>query len=209
MNVYEIFRSLQGETSRVGLPMDFVRLAGCDLACSYCDTPEARDASAGRDMSVAEVLAALPAPPLEWVMITGGEPLLQVDAVNALVDALHAGGRPSLVETSGAHPTDTLDPRAIRILDWKTPGSGMAERMCRENLGRLRPEDEVKFVLTGRSDYEWARQITADERLVERATVLFGPARPHLDEKTLAGWLASDALTVRLNVQLHKWLGFR
>jgi len=209
MNVYEIFRSLQGETSRVGLPMDFIRLAGCDLACTYCDTPDARDRAAGREMTVAEVLSALPSPALQWVMITGGEPLLQAEAVNALVAALCDVGRRVMVETSGAYPVEVLDARAVRIMDVKTPGSGMAERMDWANLEALRPLDEAKFVVTGRSDYEWACQLVAEKDLAARAIVLFGAARPHLDAKTLAGWILADGLPVRLNQQLHKSLGIR
>jgi len=207
MNVYDIFRSLQGETTRVGVPMDFVRLSGCDLACTYCDTPAARERSAGREMTVAEVLAAFPSPPLGWVMITGGEPLLQVDAVNALVAALAETGRRTLVETCGAVSTAALDDRAVRILDIKTPGSGMAERMDWANLDRLRPVDEVKFVLTDRADYEWARRLVAERRLLERAAVLFGPARPHLSARQVAEWLLADGLGVRLNLQIQKDLG--
>jgi len=209
MRVYEIFRSLQGETSRVGTPMDFVRLAGCRLDCSYCDTPEARDPKAGREMTVEEVLAALPSPALPWCMITGGEPLLQMDEVNALVAALDDSGRRTQVETSGAHSVEGLDERAVRVLDVKTPGSGMADRMIWANLDYLRPTDEVKFVLTGRDDYEWARSVVERHGLAERAVVLFGPARPHLDAGTVARWLLEDGLRVRLNLQLHKDLGLR
>jgi len=209
MRVYEIFRSLQGETSRAGVPMDFIRLAGCDLACTYCDTPAARDPSAGRAMTVAEVMAALPSPALPWVAITGGEPLLQLDEVNALVAALHGSGRRTLVETSGAHPVDGLDARAVRILDVKTPGSGMAERMVWANLDRLRPTDEVKFVLTGRADYEWACRVVDRHGLAARAVVLMGSAHPHLDAATVAGWILSDGRPVRLNLQLHKDLALR
>ena len=207
MRVYETFRSLQGETTRAGVPMDFIRLAGCPLGCTYCDTPAARDPAAGREMTVAEVVSALPSPPLEWVMITGGEPLLQLDAVNTLVAALAETGRRTLVETCGAVSTAGLDARAVRILDVKTPGSGMAERMDWANLDCLRPVDEVKFVLTDRADYEWARGLVAERRLLERAAVLFGPARPHLSARQVADWLLADGLGVRLNLQIHKGLG--
>jgi 7-carboxy-7-deazaguanine synthase len=207
MRVYEIFRSLQGETSRAGVPMDFVRLAGCDLACTYCDTTAARDASAGREMTAGEVVAALPSPPLPWVAVTGGEPLLQLAEVNALVAALAETGRRVLVETCGAHSVADLDPRAVRILDVKTPGSGMADRMDWANLDRLRPEDEVKFVLTGRADYEWAAALVDRHDLAARTTVLMGPARPALDAATVAKWLLRDGRSVRLNLALHKDLG--
>ena len=215
MRVFEIFRSIQGETTRVGLAMHFVRLAGCDLECAYCDTAAARDMRAGREMSVAEVLAAIERPPLPWVAITGGEPLLQIAEVNALIAAFSERGREVLVETSGAHPVDALDPRAVRIVDVKTPGSGMVERMAWRNLDLVRPEDEVKFVLTGREDYEWAKNIVERYALLGRTTVLFGPAvrpggsrqaEPMLPASELARWLLDDGLAVRLNLQIHKHL---
>jgi len=249
MQIFEIFQSLQGETSRAGLPMHFIRLAGCDLRCSYCDTPAARDPAAGRAMTVADVLRAVDAPPLPstslgtspstalpstalgasragpWVAITGGEPLLQLDDLNALIAALLERGRRVLIETSGAYSIDSLDARAVRIVDVKTPGSGMADRMHWPNLDLLTPHDEVKFVLTGRDDYEWAKKIVARYRLLDHTTVLFGPAAPpgvdagappgvdagapSLDPAALARWILADALPVRLNLQLHKLLGLR
>ena len=230
MRVFEIFRSIQGETTRAGAPMDFVRLAGCDLECVYCDTPAARNPKAGREMTVAEVLAALPRPPLPdlsaealakaEVMITGGEPLLQGTETSALISELAAQGREVLVETSGAHAIDTMDRRARFIVDVKTPGSGMAERMRWENLEQLTGRDEVKFVLTGRADYDWAKEIVRRHCLAERCPVLFGaaippspeasagkPGAPGLAVRALAEWILADALPVRLNVQIHKVLG--
>jgi len=233
MRVFEIFRSIQGETTHVGLPMAFVRVAGCDLECSYCDTPDARPPDAGHDMTVAEVLARLDETGLPWCMITGGEPLLQYAEVNALIGELIAEGREVLVETSGAHPIDLVDARARRIVDVKTPGSGMADRMDWRNLERLTPRDEVKFVLTGRPDYDWAKEVVRHHRLAERCPVLFGaadlgapvrrpacgplpstfsrdapaPLGPGLAARTVAEWILADALAVRLNLQIHKMLG--
>jgi len=219
MRVFEIFRSIQGETTRVGLPMAFVRVAGCDLACSYCDTPDARPPDAGREMTIAQVLAALPCsrehlslqglprPPRTEVMITGGEPLLQPEDVNALVVELVCRGHEVMVETSGAHPIDLVDARARRIVDVKTPGSGMADRMDWRNLERLTSRDEVKFVLTGRPDYDWAKEVVESHGLLARCPVLFGSAWPLLDPKALARWMVEDALPVRLNLQIHKMLG--
>jgi len=248
MRVYEIFRSIQGESTRAGLPMDFVRLAGCDLACSYCDTAAARDFAAGREMTVAEVLAAcaVAQPPsavqslqntaffpaasqpraaephlqraasLEWLEITGGEPAHQAADVNALVAALMEDGSAALsrgrhkrrvmIETNGAHPIDRFDRRAVLIVDVKTPGSGMAGRNHWPNLNLLAPHDEVKFVLTGRADYEWAKEIVSRHNLAGKVAVLFSPAAPDLDARMLAAWIVADALPVRLNLQLHKHL---
>jgi len=207
MQIFEIFQSIQGETARAGLPMWFVRLAGCDLRCTYCDTARARDPAAGRAMTVAEVLAAVAAPALPHVAITGGEPMHQVAEVNALIAALAALNREILVETNGAHPIDLLDPRAARIVDVKTPGSGMADRVCWRNLDLVTARDEVKFVLTGRADYDWSKDVLARHRLAGRTTVLFGAAAPLLDAATLARWILDDGLPVRLNLQLHKLLG--
>ena len=207
MRVFEIFRSMQGETARAGLPMWFVRLAGCDLRCTYCDTARARDPQAGRAMTVEEVLAAVATPALLHVAITGGEPMQQVQAVNALIAALATLKREILVETNGAHPIDALDPRAVRIVDVKTPGSGMADRVCWRNLDLVTARDEVKFVLTGRADYDWSKDVLARHRLAGRTTVLFGAAAPLLDAATLARWILDDGLPVRLNLQLHKLLG--
>jgi len=208
MQVFETFRSLQGEGTRTGLPMWFVRVAGCDLACAYCDTSAARDPAAGHAVSVEALVREMAAAPLPAVLITGGEPLLQADEVNRLAAALLADGREVLLETSGAHAVDLVaDPRVVRIVDFKTPGSGMADRMCPRNVDLLTPRDEAKFVLTGRADYEWARTFVERHDLIGRTTVLFGAAAPALEPRTLAEWILDDRLPVRLNVQLHKWLG--
>ncbi len=207
LRVFEIFRSLQGETTRVGLPMWFVRLAGCDLACTWCDTPAARDPDAGRAMSLDEVLDVTAAPPLDWLTVTGGEPLLQVEAVNALVARCAARGQRVLVETSGAHLIDELHPWAYRILDVKAPGSGMADRMRPENLAALRPEDEVKLVLAGRDDYDWAAARLRAGDFPAGVAVLLAAAEGRLEAAVLARWMVEDGLGARLNVQIHKGLG--
>jgi 7-carboxy-7-deazaguanine synthase len=209
MRVYEIFRSLQGETTLVGMPMWFIRVAGCDLACSYCDTPEARNPEGGREMGLDEILETVALPPLPYAMITGGEPMLQLDEVNALAASLLSQNVEVLVETSGAHVIADLDPRARRIVDFKTPGSGMADRIQWENAEELRPEDEAKFILTGRDDYEWAKKAVVKHDLLDRAAVLFGAADGRLHATELAEWLVEDALPIRLNARLHRYLGLR
>ncbi|HPB28467.1 MAG TPA: radical SAM protein, partial [Acidobacteriota bacterium] len=153
--VAEIFFSIQGESTFAGRPCAFVRLAGCNLDCRYCDTPAAR--TGGRAMSVDEVVAAVAAFGCPLVEITGGEPLLQA-GVPELCRRLLADGRRVLLETNGSLPLDVVDGRVVRIMDVKTPGSGMAQRMRAENLDQLRPPDQLKFVLIDRADYEWARE---------------------------------------------------
>ncbi len=205
MRVYEIFRSIQGETTRVGLPMWFVRLAGCDQDCAYCDTPEARDAGAGREVDVGDVLGEIAAPPLP-IMITGGEPVCQLDEVNALASSLLSQNIHVLIETSGNHSIADLEWRASRILDLKAPGSGMSEGVVWENLEHLTEGDEVKFVLASRDDYDWAHHQIATRGIFDRAPILFSAARPHLDPAELARWMLEDALPVRLNLQIHRIL---
>jgi 7-carboxy-7-deazaguanine synthase len=209
MQVYDIFRSIQGEASRVGLPMWFVRLAGCDLACSYCDTVAARDPKAGQEMTVQAIVDRIEESPLPWVLLTGGEPLLQHAQANILTRALIDRGYEVLIETSGAYALDLTDARACRIVDVKTPGSGMSDRMDWRNMALVKPEDEVKFVLTDRKDYEWSREVVGRYGLLDRAAVLFGAASGKLDLKTVAQWIIEDSLPVRLNLQLHKWLDMK
>ncbi len=202
--VAEIFFSIQGESTFAGRPCAFVRLAGCNLDCRYCDTPAAR--TGGRAMSVDEVVAAVAALGCPLVEITGGEPLLQA-GVPELCHRLLADGRRVLLETNGSLPLDVVDGRVVRIMDIKTPGSGMAHRMRAENLDQLRPPDQLKFVLTDRADYEWAREYLMAHPLPAGVEVLFAPATPGLPPADLARWILEDHLPVRLQIQLHKHLG--
>ncbi|MDK1030442.1 MAG: 7-carboxy-7-deazaguanine synthase QueE [Planctomycetia bacterium] len=205
MKVAEIFKSIQGESTRVGIPMTFVRLAGCQLTCRYCDTPQARDAEAGREMSVEKILSELF--PLPFVEITGGEPLLQRDDVVLLADELIAAGNTVLLETSGTEPIAGLDEDIIKIVDVKCPGSGMSDRVCWDNLKHLGPRDEVKFVLTDRQDYDWAKDVVEEHGLLAKPNpVLFSPASGFLEPAELAAWILADDLPVRLQIQLHKIL---
>lgn len=204
LRVLELYRTLQGETSFVGLPCVIVRLAGCPLRCSYCDTAYARQ-SEGLEATVDELARDVLALGPGLVAVTGGEPLAQPGTL-ALLRALCDAGRTVLLETSGAYDIAPVDPRVRRILDVKTPGSGMEERNRPENLALLRSTDELKFVLVDRADYEWSRELVRRERLAERCAVLFSPVRERLDPAELAKWILDDGLPVRLQLQLHRLL---
>jgi 7-carboxy-7-deazaguanine synthase len=201
--VNEVFFSIQGEGTRAGAPCVFVRLTGCPLRCVWCDTAYAFHE--GKRREIDDVVAEVEAHPCRLLTLTGGEPLSQPESFD-LVTRLCDRGFEVLVETSGHVPIDRLDPRAVAILDVKAPGSGEAERMHAANLDRLRPHDEVKLVLAGRADYEWARDLARDPRLSRAHAVLFSPVHGQLEPGTLARWIVEDGLPVRLQVQLHKYL---
>lgn len=206
--VSEIFTSIQGESTWAGFPCFFVRLAGCNLACAYCDTPQARDA--GIQMPIAALIEQFKASRAAIAEITGGEPLLQ-DGFATLAAALRdVGSRPVLVETNGSRPLSLVPEGVISIVDVKTPGSGECGSFDLANIGRLRPRDEVKFVLTDRADYEWARAWAAKHELGRRcAAVLFSAAAGRLAAAELARWMIEDGLQARLQVQLHRVLGMK
>lgn len=203
MIVNEIFYSIQGETTRAGLPCVFVRLTGCHLRCVYCDTAHAFHD--GRPMTVGEVETEVARHACRFVTITGGEPLLQ-EEVHPLMTRLADGGFDLQLETSGAVDISRVDPRVRVILDVKTPGSGMGESMDWANLARLKDGDEIKFVLTDRADYEWAREVLRTRRPPGGVPVLLSPAHGTLDPRDLAEWMKSDGLTARLHLQIHKYI---
>ena len=203
LTVNEVFLSIQGEGSRAGRPCVFVRLTGCPLRCAWCDTAYAFHEGARRDE--AELAADLRRFPSRLLCLTGGEPLAQPDAFPFVARLLDEGWE-VIVETSGQVPLGPLDPRAVAIMDVKTPGSGESQRMEWANLDRLRAVDEVKFVIDGRADYDWARDVVLGRSLAERCTVLFSPVHGVLDPGTLGRWILDDGLAVRLQVQLHKVL---
>jgi 7-carboxy-7-deazaguanine synthase len=203
LTVNEVFLSIQGEGSRTGRPCVFVRLTGCPLRCVWCDTAYAFHEGTRRDEG--ELAAELGRFPTRLLCLTGGEPLAQ-PASFPFVTRLLDEGWEVVVETSGHVSLEPLDPRAVVILDVKTPGSGESARMEWGNLGRLRAMDEAKFVIDGREDYEWSRGVVLDRRLAERCTVLFSPVHGVLDPGTLGRWILDDGLAVRLQVQLHKYL---
>lgn len=203
LRVSEIFYSLQGETSRIGLPTVFVRLTGCPLRCTYCDSKYAY--SGGASMSLDDILAEVAQYGAHYVCVTGGEPLAQVAAPDLLTRLADAGYSVSL-ETSGAMPVEGIDARISRIVDIKTPGSGEVMQNRWENLAALTPHDEIKFVLCDRADYEWARNVLRERALEKIAPVSFSPVWETLKPVDLANWVVQDRLPVRMQVQLHKIL---
>ena len=203
LRITEIFASLQGESTRVGLPTVFVRLTGCPLRCSWCDTAYAF--SGGETRTLDDILAEVAGHGLRHVCVTGGEPLAQKGCL-ALLAALCDAGHDVSLETSGALDIAGVDPRVSRIVDLKVPGSGELARNRLENLALLNARDELKFVLADATDYDWARRQIAEHRLAERCTVLLSPVAGALDPADLAGWIVRDRLPVRFQLQLHKIL---
>lgn len=201
--VNEIFYSIQGETTRAGLPCVFVRLTGCDLRCVYCDSEYAFHD--GTRMNADEIEHAIALHGCRFVTITGGEPLLQ-EEVFPLMRRLADAGYDLQVETSGAVDVTPVDSRVRVILDIKTPASGMLDRMDWKNISRLRAGDEVKFVLMGRDDYDWAVNRLREVRLPDGVPTLMSPAHGRLDPRDLAEWMKTDALPARLQLQVHKYI---
>ncbi len=200
--VNEVFRSIQGESSFAGLPCTFVRLTGCNLRCAWCDTPYAW--TEGTTRSLASLVAEVDRIGTRLVEVTGGEPLLQ-PATRDLLSILCDRKTTVLLETNGTQPIATVDPRVIAIMDIKCPSSGEADRLLRENLSRLRPRDEVKFVIAGWEDYRYAAEIMHVHRLCERGVPpLVSPAWGRVDPATLVRWVLDDRLQARVQVQLHK-----
>lgn len=204
LTIFEIYESIQGESTHAGRPCIFVRLAACDLRCAWCDTPYAF--TGGAKMSIDDVIARVAAFRSPLVELTGGEPLLQKDAV-PLMQRLLDKGYEVLLETGGHVPIDAV-PRAVRkIVDVKCPGSGEAGRMHWPNLDALAPHDEVKFVIADRTDFDYASDVVARCNLAGRvAAVLFSPVHGVLDPQVLASWILAAGLTVRLQLQLHKYI---
>jgi len=204
LHLTEIFSSIQGESTRAGLPTLFIRLSGCHLRCSWCDTDYSF--SRGIGYSKEEVLSEAAAAGLSHICITGGEPLLQ-KAVFPLMTELCDSGYAVSLETSGACSTEQVDSRVKVILDVKCPGSGMADRQDWSNMARLRALDEVKFVISDRRDYDYAVEVCRRYALFESASeLLFAPSFEEIEPKTLAEWIVADRLPIRLNLQVHKWI---
>src|SRR2546423_595686 len=199
MRVTEIFHSIQGESSHAGRPCVFVRLTGCNLRCRWCDSEYTF--TGGEKTSIDEVVARVKDFGCDLVEVTGGEPLAQAESFE-LIRRLADEGLQVLIETSGSIDITPVDPRATIILDVKCPGSGEAEKNRWDNLDVLRPDDEVKFVIADRADYDFARRVIAERRL-DRWTVLLSPVWGELDLRTLAEWMLADRLPARLQTQLH------
>jgi 7-carboxy-7-deazaguanine synthase len=203
LNVYEIFYSLQGESTHAGKPCVFIRLSGCNLRCSYCDTKYAWEQ--GRAMSISQILAECAKYPARYVEITGGEPMLQ-NAVLDLMAALHESDYEIALETNGSIYLEDVPEYVVKVVDVKCPGSGCADSFMMWNLKVLGPRDELKFVLTNHEDYRWALDFIKEHGLEERI-LLFSPVESVLEPSTLARWMLADGAPVRLQLQLHRILG--
>ena len=203
LKIHEIFHSIQGESSRIGLPTTFVRLTGCPMRCVYCDTAYAF--SGGSNMSLADIMQKVAELGAHYVTVTGGEPLAQKEC-HGLLTALCDAGYSVSLETGGAMDIRAVDPRVSVILDIKTPGSGELAKNLWSNLALLKASDEVKFVLCDRADYDWAKQQLVEHKLNQTCPVIFSPVYSQVQPSDLAAWVLADKLPVRMQVQLHKIL---
>jgi 7-carboxy-7-deazaguanine synthase len=203
LRITEIFYSLQGEASRVGLPTVFVRLTGCPLRCVWCDTEYSF--TGGAPATIESVLAEVAKYPARQVCVTGGEPLSQKECL-PLLSALCDAGYDVSLETSGALDIAAVDSRVSRIMDLKAPDSGESSKNLWANLELLNGRDEIKIVIASRSDYEWAREVLHERQLTQRCPVLFSPAQGQIEAADLARWILEDGLPIRFQLQLHKLL---
>lgn len=203
LRITEIFYSLQGEARSVGLPTVFIRLTGCPLRCGYCDTSYAF--TGGQWLSLQEIIDEVSRYQTQHITVTGGEPLAQKNCQLLLKQLCDLGYSVSL-ETSGALDVCSVDPRVIKVMDLKTPSSGEQEKNLHSNLDCLNVQDQVKFVIGDRADYDWAVEQLRQYRLAERCEILFSPVYETLSPEQLAGWILQDQLPVRFQLQLHKLL---
>jgi len=203
LRITEIFHSLQGESATIGYPTVFVRLTGCPLRCGYCDTEYAFQG--GEWMTLDDIIARARQYRTRYVTVTGGEPLAQKSCLLLLQRLCDAGYHVSL-ETSGALDVLGVDPRVIKVIDLKTPGSGEVERNLYGNMDRLLAHDQVKFVICDRADFDWSVEMMNRYDLVNRCEVVFSPSFGQQDATELADWILAEQLPVRMQVQLHKYL---
>ena len=203
LKIFEIFYSLQGESSRVGLPTIFIRLSGCPMRCHYCDTAYAFQS--GSMMTVDEIIKIIKKYDTRYVTVTGGEPLAQKEVLSLLKVLADQNYEVSL-ETGGGLSIKEVDPRIKIILDIKTPESGEEKKNYWDNLNLIHSKDEIKFVLCSREDYDWAKKILHQYKLTEKCDVLFSPVYQKLNTTDLGNWILEDQLPVRMQIQLHKLL---
>lgn len=203
MRITEIYKSISGETRHAGLPCTLVRTTGCDLRCTWCDTPHSF--YGGRELSLDDVMAEVRRLGAPLVLLTGGEPMLQREIV-ALAELLLADGYRVMIETSGAHAVDQLPAAVMRIVDVKAPGSGESHRIRWDVLDRLGPDDAAKFVLADEADYRWSLDVIRERGLEARTEVLLSPVHGKLDPQLLCAWMLRDGVRARLNLQLHKYI---
>ncbi len=205
LQLNELFHSIQGESTLAGLPTIFVRFQGCNLRCGYCDTPGAQEAGPGRSIDAWRLLEVILGHGCSHVCLTGGEPLIQRQAVAFLAQKLMETGRTVSLETNGSLPLAGLPDRLIRVVDLKTPGSGMAEHNLDKNLGQLGVGDQLKCVVAHRADFDWAVDRVRRADLPEKGVpVLFSPVQGRLDPASLAAWIMESGLPLRLQLQLHR-----
>ena len=203
LRITEIFASIQGESTSVGMPTVFVRLTGCPLRCQYCDTTYAFNG--GSWMGLDDITAKIKAFNLQHVTVTGGEPLAQKTCLSLLRNLCDQDYIVSL-ETSGAIDVSKVDPRVVKVIDIKTPASEEVKKNHWDNIHYLREQDQVKFVICNQSDYIWAKNILDEYQLLDRCEVLFSPSNEQMEPKQLAEWIVYDQLNVRFQLQLHKVL---
>jgi len=203
LKVNEIYNSIQGESSKAGLPCVFVRLTYCNLRCVYCDTSYAF--YDGKDYSIDEIIKEVKKFGCNLVEITGGEPLVQ-DETSELMGRLCDEGYQVMLETGGSLPIEKIDDRVIIIMDLKCPSSGMSKKNYYENINYLKSIDEVKFVIGNREDYEWSKEIVNKYNLTGICTILFSVVFGQLEPLTLVGWILEDKLNVRFQLQMHKFI---
>ena len=203
IKINEIYLSIQGESSKAGLPCVFVRLTYCNLRCTYCDTEYAF--FEGKDLSIEEVVSEVKKYNCQLVEITGGEPLVQNESL-LLMKSLADDGFEVMIETGGSLPIKEIDPRVMVIMDLKCPSSGMLKKNLYENIDCLKPTDEVKFVLGSKEDYDWAKQTIGNYRLTEKTAVLFSVVFEKLEPVKVVNWILEDNLSVRFQLQMHKFI---
>jgi 7-carboxy-7-deazaguanine synthase len=201
--ITEIFYSLQGETRTVGLPTVFVRLTGCPLRCNYCDTEYAFHG--GQKMDISDIVDKVSSYNPRFITVTGGEPLAQANCHELLTKLADLGAEVS-IETSGAMAIEAIDPRVVTVMDLKTPDSGEESKNKYQNISHLKKQDQIKFVICSRTDYDWSVQKLTEYGLVDKCEVLFSPIHGELKPAQLADWIIEDNLQVRMQIQMHKYL---